>query len=508
MFAIPEKPTVAGLTGTLENLLEVLHHSQEGILIIDDEGKVLFANRTLLRFLDLDPDDIVGSVFVESLPAREAEVFATWHRQILDSDDRSVRSVIFNRMDSEVTLEVIAKRASRKQNGTIFYFLNITQRVRIEKQLRERNAFYDGLIDSSVDGIIAADMKGNIILFNKGAQKMLGYTEQQAFETLHTTRLYPKGTAHEIMKKMRSDEYGGMGKCIKHRLIGLTKDGQEIPISLSGSIIYDQDHREIASVGIFTDLSEFEKMQTRLNEKQMELIQSEKMASLGKLAAGVAHEINNPLSGVLIYASLVLEDLPEGSDLAADMERIIEETSRCKTIVRELLDFARQDESSCETADINTIIQEGIRLLRNQSIFHNVDIVLDLEKELPMVFASGVRLNQVMLNLTLNAAEAMDGNGTLRIHTQSIPATGNVRITFSDSGPGIPKDIQSKIFDPFFTTKQVGKGTGLGLSITYRILKDCGGTIDVKSDPRGGASFVIDLPTAIQNPEALEMGAP
>ena len=507
MIEFPTQPTVENLTEVVHNLLDLLNSSQEGILVVDQDGKTQFANRALLRFLEIEDREVIGRPFSELLPEADADIFQQWHRELFDGASGTTRSAIFQITESDIHLEVIARHKPEKGNRTYFYFRDITARVRIEKQLRERNAFYDGLIDSSVDGIIAADMKGNIILFNKGAQNMLGYTEREAIETLHTTRLYPEGTAREILRKMRSDENGGKGKCLKHRLIGLTKNGREIPISLSGSIIYDPDGNEIASFGIFTDLSEIEKIQARLREKQMELIQSEKMASLGKLAAGVAHEINNPLSGVLIYANLVLEELDEKSPLSEDMERIIAETTRCKTIVRELLDFARQDDTICESADINTIIEEGIHLLRNQAVFHNVEIDLDLQPDLPSVFASGVRLNQVVLNLTLNAAEAMDGNGTLSIATCFIESTGKVRITVSDTGPGIPEPLQSKIFDPFFTTKEVGKGTGLGLSVSYRILKDCNGTIELKSSPGNGATFIIELPTVLENKTDQIMGA-
>jgi len=239
-------------------------------------------------------------------------------------------------------------------------------------------------------------------------------------------------------------------------------------------------------------------MQKQLQHKQVELVQSEKMASLGRLAAGVAHEINNPLSGVLIYANLALEDMTTDSPLSDDIKRVISETTRCKEIVRELLDFARQDESACDVVDVNMIIEDGIRLIQNQATFHNIKIDLDLQKEIPPVNASGIRLNQVFLNLYLNAVEAMGGNGCLHIKTEANLDEQKVKITVSDDGVGIPDDIQTKIFEPFFTTKEVGKGTGLGLSVSYGIVQECGGYIEVKSEPKKGACFTIELP-AVQS---------
>ena len=507
MYGTPEKPDIDTLTGVVGNLLDVINYSHEGVLVVDDEGKTLFANKALLRYLDVTLDEIMTRPFRQFISEEEAEAFDSWFGDVPKDKDEKNHKMIFHSKALNAYLEVIYRRGLKGGKRTLIYFRDITKMMLIEQQLRERNAFYNGMIDSSVDSIIAADMNGNIILFNKGAQKMLGYKEKEALETLHTTRLYPEGTAYEIMRRMRSDHFGGKGKCIKHRVIGLTKDGQEIPISLSGSIITDHKGNEIASVGIFTDLSEVEQMQQRLREKQMELIQSEKMAALGKLAAGVAHEVNNPLSGILIFASLVLEELPEVSSLREDMERVVEETTRCKTIVRELLDFAREDDESCEAAEINRMIEEGIRLLRNQAIFHNVKIDLDLQTDLPSVHAPASRLNQVLLNLTLNAAEAMEGDGTLRIETRHLSQENRIHISVSDTGCGIPKEIQSKIFDPFFTTKDVGKGTGLGLSVSYRILRDCGGTIEVESEEGKGATFRIDLPVIVENANEPETRA-
>jgi PAS domain S-box-containing protein len=477
------------------NLLEILDLGQEGILLLNDREEVLFANKVLGQFFQTTEKTMVGRNFSEYLDTEEAALLHSLHKATVEEPGDRMQTACIDRRDRGQRIEVLYGRPKGKNKPTFYYFRDITKRANAEQKLIERNSFLNGLIESSVDGIIAADMTGKIILFNKGAQNLLGYTEAEARNEVHTTRLYTEGTAHEILRRMRSDEYGGPGKCIKHRVIGLSNEGDEVPISLSGGIIYSGDAKEVASFGIFTDLRQVEQMQKRLNDKQMQLIQSEKMASLGRLAAGVAHEINNPLSGVLIFANLVLEDLPEDSDQRQDLERVISETTRCKTIVRELLDFARQDDTTCEMLDINHVIKESIHLVRNQSVFLNVEIVLDLEPNLPVVSVSTTRLNQVFLNLYLNAAEAMDGAGTLTVRTSAIADGKSVQVEFCDTGHGIPMDIQTNIFEPFFTTKEVGKGTGLGLSVSYGIIQDCGGTINVWSEQGKGATFVVALPT-------------
>ncbi len=495
MYRIPQNPALSGMVEISENYLEILNINSEGIFLLDDLGIVLFANKAFNQFFEADAKEVLDKRLDQVIPSIEAILFDQMHQEAIKEPSNEFNTACIDRKSIGQRIEVFCLRPPGNNKATFFYLRDISRLARVEKQLRERNAFLNGLIESSVDGIIAADMKGNIVLFNKGAQDLLGYTEQEAIDTLHTSKLYVKGTAHEIMRKMRSVDFGGKGKCIKHRVIGYKKNGDQIPISLSGSIIYDHEGNETASFGIFTDLSQVERMQKNLKQKQMELIQSEKMASLGRLAAGVAHEINNPLSGVLIFAGLVKEDLEENSPFGKDIERIIEETNRCKTIVRELLDFSRQDESSCDVVDINKIIKDGIHLIRNQAVFHNVIIDLDLCKGVPPVTASGMRLSQVFLNLYFNAAEAMDGHGTLDITTKHLEDENKIRVSVSDTGHGIPDEVKPKIFEPFFTTKEFGKGTGLGLSVSYGILQECGATIEVESVPEKGTSFIMDFHT-------------
>jgi len=312
---------------------------------------------------------------------------------------------------------------------------------------------------------------------------------------IHITKIYPEGIAKEIMKKLRSSEYGGVGKFIPTQLNIVDKAREEIPIQLSAVLIYDGAGREVASVGIFTDLRARLKMEKRLQETHLQLVSSEKMASLGKLAAGIAHEINNPLGGILIYASLMAEDLPEDDSKRGDLARIVQETSRCKDIVKSLLEFARQTEPKMEPTDINRAVTDGLFFLENQALFHNIKIIKKLDPFLPFVRGNAGQLKQVLINIIVNAAEAMHGNGTLTITSYPSPDRKGVFFEFTDTGEGIPQENLTRIFDPFFTTKDVGKGTGLGLSTSYGIVESHGGRLSVKSKVGEGTTFTIELPT-------------
>jgi two-component system NtrC family sensor kinase len=237
-----------------------------------------------------------------------------------------------------------------------------------------------------------------------------------------------------------------------------------------------------------------EERDRRLREQaERTILKSEKLASIGRLASGIAHEINNPLTGVLTFSSLLLNEL-KGTKHEEDLEVIRDETLRCRTIVRGILDFAREEKPESVVADINAIIEESLRILEKHVNFHNIEIVRALDPALPPIRADAGELRSVINNLALNAADAMPGGGRLTIATGVEAGSGLVVITVTDTGVGIGRENIGKIFDPFFTTKEKGKGTGLGLAMVYGVISRHGGSIDVRSEVGQGAEFTIRLP--------------
>lgn len=225
-----------------------------------------------------------------------------------------------------------------------------------------------------------------------------------------------------------------------------------------------------------------------------QIMKSEKLAMIGRLAAGVAHEINNPLGGILVYSHLLLEDTPGSDPKRANLEKIIRETTRCKDIVRSLLDFARPGEPKIELSSLNETIEGVLSLVEKQVLFHNITIEKDLARDLPRIAFDKSQLQQVFMNIILNAAEAMDGKGKLTIRTQISVDGSYGEAKFTDTGHGIPKENFENLFEPFFTTKKPGEGTGLGLSISYGIVKKHSGKIEVESEVGKGTTFTIKLP--------------
>ncbi len=239
----------------------------------------------------------------------------------------------------------------------------------------------------------------------------------------------------------------------------------------------------------------FNTMVETLEDTSDQLVQKEKLASVGQLAAGVAHEINNPLGTVLLYSDILLKETPESNDQQRqDLQMIVSEAQRCKSIVTDLLNFARQNEVLAQETSLNILLQALVREEQRLESFQGIQIETELEPDLPAIQADPLQLRQVFSNLVRNAAEAMDGQGTLTLRTRLGPGAEQVTVEVSDTGCGIPPENLGKLFTPFFTTKPIGKGTGLGLAIVYGIVKMHRGQISVRSQVGEGTTFTVTLP--------------
>ena len=223
-------------------------------------------------------------------------------------------------------------------------------------------------------------------------------------------------------------------------------------------------------------------------------MESEKLALVGQLSANVAHELNNPLQGIIAYSHLLLEKMQCENAGKESVQKIVIQANRCRDIIRGLLDFSRQRKPQKTLCDINSVLQECISLLENQALFHNIKIIKDFDIDRPMVIIDPSQIERVFMNLIINASEAMDGNGQLTLVTRFDSATNFLEVEFTDTGHGIADENMMKIFDPFFTTKETGHGVGLGLAISYGIVKEHRGTISVESELGKGTTFVVSLP--------------
>ena len=250
--------------------------------------------------------------------------------------------------------------------------------------------------------------------------------------------------------------------------------------------------------------AEIEKKTEEIQKTSLNLVQTEKLASLGRMAAGVAHEINNPLTGVVTFAHLLKKRFPQDSAEVEDLNVIIEQSERCSKIIKNLLTFARATPSEKGKVSINDVLNRTIFMVQNQEKFHHIKFHSTLEDSQFIIVGDSSQFQQIFLNMFINAADAMGGRGNITVSTRTVNENDitNVEIEFTDEGAGIKEEDLPKLFEPFFTTKPVGKGTGLGLSVSHGIVKHFGGNIKVKSALGKGTSFFVRLPLSeTQSPE-------
>jgi two-component system NtrC family sensor kinase len=422
---------------------------------------------------------------------KNGEIISTIHEFIAD--------------DGEICFEVITVSPIFDEHGEIIQLLeasrDVTDRIKLEREVQKSNVFFQNVIQSTVDGIVVVDAKGNVLIFNQGMENLTGYTAREIMDHGHLSSFYNIDVAKENMRKMRSDQHGPVGKLNPTSMSVISKTGEEIPVTLSASII-TIDGKETGSVGVFTDMREVLKMRKDLEEAHLQLVQSEKIASVGRMAAGVAHEINNPLAGIMIYAELLKEDLKDDKERLNDVQEVIDQTLRCKKIVAELLEFSRQTVGKVSSFSLEEMIEKTLNILINQVIFQDIEVIKDIKTDLPKMAGDMGQLQQVFSNLFRNAADAMGGKGKLSINARYDTDTNQFEIRVHDTGPGIPEELRDKIFDIFFTTKPVGKGTGLGLSICKKIIELHGGNLMVECPPDGGSTFIVEFPLGfVEKPE-------
>ena len=474
------------------------------IMVINMEMTVEAVNQTFLREFGKKREDVPGKYCYElrynlDRPCKAAGSTCYPIDHWEEIKEKGLFSTIKEYTDSEgnTHFDIINIAPIYNEKGELIQIIeasrDITERSQLERDVQQSKTFFENVIKSTVDGIVVVNTKGNVLIFNEGMEKLTGYSADEIINEGHLSTFYEMGVAKENMKKMRSNAHGPIGKLNPTALSVKTKDGDEIPVTLSASII-KIDGKETGSVGVFTDMREILQMRKDLEEAHLQLVQTEKIASVGRMAAGVAHEINNPLSGVLIYAELLKEDLKDLPRHLDDIQEIIDQTLRCKKIVAEMLEFSRQSVGKTSSFSMKYLLNKCLDLLINQAIFQDIEVLNEIETAMPEMVGDMGQLQQVFTNLFINAAHAMGSKGKLGIKADFDQQNSMFTINISDTGPGIPDDLRDKIFDIFFTTKPVGTGTGLGLSISQNIIKLHGGSITFACPQSGGTVFIVKLP--------------
>jgi two-component system NtrC family sensor kinase len=409
--------------------------------------------------------------------------------------------VEFKKKNGERITVLLTATAKRDEKGTIIGYeglnIDITDRKKMERELKEANDFLMDLIESSVDGIVVTNMKGDILIFNRGAENILGYNREEVVGKMNIRNIYPPGVAREVMEKLKSPDFGGVGKLTSFPIFHQRKDGELIEGDLSASIIYDEKGHEIASIGIFKDLRERLGIERELQKMQEALLQSEKLAAMGRLTSQIAHELNNPIYGIMNTLELLKTEIPPENKRRRILELSLSEIQRLSEMLRNMLSFSKPEEEKRRPVKIDGLIEGILLVMEKQMKESNIQVEVSFDPDIPEIMASTNQMRQVLLNIFKNAKEAMPMGGTLSVRTSK--EDNRVLIHIQDTGIGIPEEVKDKIFDAFFTTKQKVKGVGLGLSVCYGIIRDHGGEIKVKSEEGKGTTFTIGLPIESSN---------
>jgi PAS domain S-box-containing protein len=363
---------------------------------------------------------------------------------------------------------------------------DITQQVSLREKVRQAERHLASVVEGANDIVTSLDAEGMIMTWNNAAERISGYIDRELIGKSLTTMCIDtqRSTLLSLIEGL------SRGKTVKHIELGLkTKTGKVIPVSWSFALMKDDAQAVIGIVGVGQDLTE-------RRELEAQLFHSAKLASLGVMAGGIAHEIRNPL-GISSAAAQILLENPGSENLRKECaQKIYVGIKRASQIIEELLKFARPSQGRFELINVNDAIEETFTLIEKQLVLMQIEIQKNLSNTICLVKAEENLLKQAFLNIMLNAANAMPTGGVLAV-TTSIDKDNKIMVKVNDTGCGIPSENLDRVFDPFFTTMAVGSGTGLGLSITYSIIKQHGGTIHVESTVGKGSTFTIQLPASM-----------
>ncbi len=471
--------------------IELCHEKSCQIIITDIEMPDMDGIEVLRRIKEADPQKEVIVV------TGHGEMDSAIRALQLDASDFITKPI--NREALLVALERAKKRYKTRKELQDYAALLEEEWMDSVEELARMIIFRKNLIDRSVDGIVGSDRDGKIVTFNQSMEKMLGYSKDEVVGKMFFHQFFPLGEAEKFKEALHSEEYGGENLLPLSESVLIARSGKEIPVQLSATVLFEEGE-EIGTEAFFRDLREIRRLEQQFAD-QARLLQEDKMISLGRLAASVAHEINNPLAGVLNYIRLMIKILGKGSltpEYLQKFQRYVSitesETARCSKIVSNLLVFARKSELKFIEINMNDLLQKCIMLSQHKLDLQNVQMKIDLDEKIPSVWGDFNQIQQCVINLIFNAVDAMPEGGTLTMGSSFNPHKGIVQITVEDTGCGIAKEDLANIFDPFFTTKKEEKGLGLGLSTVYGIIDRHKGTISIDSELGRGTVFSIELP--------------
>ncbi|HEV8616814.1 MAG TPA: PAS domain S-box protein [Methylomirabilota bacterium] len=486
------EPVLGALGGSEGLARAVLESASEAIVIADRAGAIVMVNARTETLFGYARQELIGQPLELLVPERARRAHEGHRRMFADAPRvrpmGQGRDLAGRRKDGGEFPVEISLSFTESDKGTLYiaFVTDITERQRGIEALRRSEATARAIFEHASEGIIVVDATGRIASVNARIEEMFRYERaallRQPLEILLPERLRDRHVQHRagFIANPRSRP---MGRGLD--LTGRRSDGEEFPIEISLSYIETADG--ILALGFVSDITQ------RLAVERATR-QSERLAAVGELAAGIAHEVNNPVGIMSSRIELMLIEAEEHglpATVVEDLRVLHRQTMRVTDIAAKLLTFAREGPSSRQLVDLNAVVQDALALVEKQLERDGIRIDCRLASGIPHVLGHANALQQVVLNLVTNAGQALGDHGAIRIVTAAADPE-RVTLEVADDGPGISPAVLAHVFDPFFTTKS--SGTGLGLSVTYGIVREHGGTIDVRSEPGRGTTFIIALP--------------
>ncbi|MGR3294646.1 MAG: PAS domain S-box protein [Candidatus Bathyanammoxibius sp.] len=467
-----------------EKYRDLIENAPEMIHKVDSLGRFLTVNKTELERLGYTLGEMRNMSLHDIVPEEFRKDLSGHLKSVIDTGHDLAECVFVTKDGKRMIVEMDSTGVCSPLTGDFIHARSFVRDITDRKKREEEILRLAHTLRSIGECVVIADKGGHVSFVNKSFEKVVGYglKEMGGQELSILAADNSPVNVKEVLKKTFSQgDWEG-------ELLFKNSDEEEFPVYLFASLIHDEDNKPLALAVVFRNISEHKRL-------QMELFQSEKMASMGQFAAGVAHEIRNPLSviGSSIY---YLNDILPGRDkkVKEHLKMIQDEVGRCQRIINQLLDFSKKAKVEVEKCDINKLIENTLSLVGKELLENNIKVVGDFAP-VPLLKLNTDDFKQVLLNLILNARDAMPKGGTLRIATGSNPE-GSVYLVVSDTGVGIPKNELERIFLPFYTSKETGSGTGLGLYSVHSAIKRANGSINVSSQKGKGSSFTITLPLA------------
>jgi len=485
---------ILGMKKTTKEFIEnVLENIIESIVITNLDGYLVFFNKYSEEMFGYKADEVLNRHIV-ILGAKDPDVLSHIQRDETFNAEITLKTKggrffpahvrcvpLRDEQDQPIAMVGVARDLTREK-----------EKERIDSEIARLEAFNKNIIASLNDGIQIINLEGMITFVNKRLEALLEYESGELIGMHYSRAVFEEG--HSLFQELIAAKGGSLGKSTFETSF-LTKSGKKIRFWVNASPLVE-DSLPMGIIVVVTDISEIQSLKE-------ELFQSEKMSLVGTLASEVAHEINNPLGGLIMSVQMLLEDIETGElDFRMAVEELKEienDARRCKKITQKLLDFSRRVPEERRRLDLTTVIEDALLLVQRQTELENISFTKLYDDKLPPVKVNSNRIQQVIINMVKNARDAMPEGGCICLSTAAVDTRDRgqwARISISDTGPGISPQIADSLFNPFVTTKKGSKGTGLGLAVSKRIVEEHGGHITLENGSQGGAMFHIDLPAA------------